>query len=327
MTITGRTYKKGRPKGAAPWKPRADSLDLLDKVRDVLASYAFPITARQVFYRLVGTHGYPKDEKAVNRVGYLLGRARRAGMIGWDEIADDSLSRYGPIVHPDGIRDFFAWAHDQAKDHFFGDWTDGQTKVPIVWTESEGMAASLRAGLAGLHWPVEVVSTSGSDSVKPKYEMARDAIDLFDKTGQVTVIGHVGDLDEAGLSILDALDADLTQFCIDAGAAGAILVEWVALTPTQVIDFTLATAPGKKPTSRSAPGGTMADTAQCEALDPNDLLNIVDYWLRSHVNLAVLNDHLEVSARRKIRARTWLWELRNGIVADEDGIGNDDPEP
>lgn len=329
-TITGRTYKtKGRPKGAAPWKPQPDSAALLLKVRDVLAAYAFPITARQVFYRLVGTYGFPKDERAVNRLGYLLGRARRAGMIGWDAIADDSLSRYGPTVHLDGARDFFAWARDRAADHFFGDWTVGQTEVPIVWTESEGMASSLRAGLAARHWPVEVVSTSGSDSVKPKYEMARDAIDRFRKTGQVTVIGHVGDLDEAGLSILDALGADLTAFCEDAGADGAIIVEWVALTPDQVTDFTLATAPGKKAKATkdgrlwSPPGGTLAYSVQAEALDPNDLLDIVDTWLRRHIDLDALNGHIGVSAGRKVEVRSWLWAMRNASIDD----GCEDPEP
>jgi hypothetical protein len=334
MTISGRTYKtKGRPKGAAAWRPQAATRELLGEVHAVLAAYAFPITARQVFYRLVGTIGFPKDEKAVNRLGYLLGRARRAGMIGWDEIADDSLSRFGPELHADGARGFFVWARDQARHHFFTDWTDGQPEVPIIWTESEGMASSLRAGLAARHWPVEVVSTSGSDSIKPKYEMARDAIERFRKTGQVTVVGHVGDLDEAGLSILDALAADLEAFAADAGAPGAIKVEWVALTPDQVDDFDLDVNPGKEPKLTkdariwSPPGGTLAYSVQAEALDPNDLLNIVDAWLRTHVDLAVLNTRIGVSASRKVGVRSWLWSMRNAVVSDEDGVDCDDPEP
>ena len=63
-TVTGRTYTVTRPRGFAPWRPRRDTLGLLDTIRGVLAEYddQLPLTARQVFYRLVGAHGYDKTE-------------------------------------------------------------------------------------------------------------------------------------------------------------------------------------------------------------------------------------------------------------------------
>ena len=86
-TASGRTYlTKGRPKGNAGWKPQAKSLALLTEVQAVLAAYAFAITCRQIFYRLVGLSILTKDEKAYGRLLYLLGKstASRPDRLGRD---------------------------------------------------------------------------------------------------------------------------------------------------------------------------------------------------------------------------------------------------
>ena len=59
-----------RVRGLAPWQPRAATLALLDLVRGILIEYRqyLPMTLRQIFYRLVGVHDYPKDEKAYSRL-------------------------------------------------------------------------------------------------------------------------------------------------------------------------------------------------------------------------------------------------------------------
>jgi hypothetical protein len=63
-SVSGTSYSNTRPRRFAPWRPRAGSKALLDQVIEVLveASNYLPVTARQVFYRLVGAHDYPKSE-------------------------------------------------------------------------------------------------------------------------------------------------------------------------------------------------------------------------------------------------------------------------
>ena len=51
-----------------------------------------PLTVRQIFYRLVGAHGYDKTEQAYARLGEHLNRARRAGLIEFDAIRDDGIT-------------------------------------------------------------------------------------------------------------------------------------------------------------------------------------------------------------------------------------------
>lgn len=311
--LTGRTYTtKGRARGSAPWRPQAKTLVLLTHIDAVLAAYAFPITARQVFYRLVGLGVLAKTERAYDNLCNLLVRARRSGRISWEAIADDSLVRYGPIIH-DGAPGFLSWADRQADGHLFADWTEGQAVVPIVWTESDGMASFLRGALASHGWPVEVVSTSGSDSVGPKREMAMGAVDQYAKTGQPTVIGKIGDLDEAGLSIIDSLTEDLLAFADNMGQPDAITVEWVALTNDQVVSFGLPTNPGKAAKKArdgrlwTPPGGTMAESVQAEALDPADLTAVVEDWLRGHLDIAELDNMMAVSTRTREAAKRLLW--------------------
>ena len=82
-----------RARGLAPWQPRAKSLALLEQVNAVLDEYRehLPLTIRQIFYRLVGAHGYSKTETAYDRLGEMLNRARRAGFVRFDAIRDDGV--------------------------------------------------------------------------------------------------------------------------------------------------------------------------------------------------------------------------------------------
>lgn len=56
-----------------------------------------PMTARQIFYRLVGAYAYPKDEAGYGRLIEMLNRARRARMIPMESIRDD---RAEPMAAP-----------------------------------------------------------------------------------------------------------------------------------------------------------------------------------------------------------------------------------
>ena len=105
-----------RPRGFAPWAPRPATIMLLDQVRSVVAEYRehLPLTVRQIFYRLVGAHGFDKTEQAYERLCEALNRARRADLLPMDVIRDDG----GRKVEPEGWHDagdFIEAVRDQAK--------------------------------------------------------------------------------------------------------------------------------------------------------------------------------------------------------------------
>jgi hypothetical protein len=64
ILLGGAERTRTRVRGFAPWTPRASTEQLLAQVDLVLAEYVdhLPLTLRQIFYRLVGAHGYEKTE-------------------------------------------------------------------------------------------------------------------------------------------------------------------------------------------------------------------------------------------------------------------------
>jgi hypothetical protein len=65
------------------WNPSPEVRHWVDAARYVLDEYGSygPMTVRQIFYRLVGSYGYKKDERAYKRLAEYLVKARRAQMI------------------------------------------------------------------------------------------------------------------------------------------------------------------------------------------------------------------------------------------------------
>jgi hypothetical protein len=85
-----------RPKiiGFAPYAPQANNRLIIERVKEVLATYSayLPLTLRQVYYRLISIHEeYPKTESFYEKLGTVVTRARRAGLIDWDVIRDDGI--------------------------------------------------------------------------------------------------------------------------------------------------------------------------------------------------------------------------------------------
>ena len=83
--LGGAIRGKTRPEALSTGSPKA-TLALLDQVRGILDEYAdyLPLTVRQVFYRLVGVHGYDKTEQAARlrgiRVLHASPSSLRAGL-------------------------------------------------------------------------------------------------------------------------------------------------------------------------------------------------------------------------------------------------------
>src|SRR5690348_4235521 len=86
-----------RPKGFADWNPNDETLALIANVKSVLSEYSaqLPMTARQIFYRLVGAYGYPKTERDYKNLCEKLVRARRAQLIDFADIRDDGTATLG----------------------------------------------------------------------------------------------------------------------------------------------------------------------------------------------------------------------------------------
>ena len=126
-----------RPRGFAPWSPRQETLELLARVNAVLGEYEdhLPLTLRQIFYRLVGAHGYEKTEQAYARLGEHLVRARRARLVPMEAIRDDG----GAVLTPNmwaSAQEYLDAVRAQAGKLML-DRTEGQkTRLRPAWCRS-----------------------------------------------------------------------------------------------------------------------------------------------------------------------------------------------
>ena len=187
-----------RPRGFASWRPQRKTLDLLGQVDAVLDEYAayLPLTLRQLFYRLVGAHGYPKIEQAYDRLCETLNRARRAELVPFDAIRDDGITSLEPYAFT-GKPDF--WSAVRATTHRYRlDRLIGQDQTVEVWVEAAGMAPQIAAAVD--EYGIAVYSTGGFDSLTAKHEAA-ERIAARDRP---TVVLHVGDFDPSGLALFTA---------------------------------------------------------------------------------------------------------------------------
>ncbi|WP_237749519.1 hypothetical protein [Streptomyces sp. SS] len=295
-TVSGRTYRRTRPRGFADWSPKPDTLRLVDQVRAVLEEYRehLPMTARQVFYRLVGAFEYPKEEKAYDRLQETLNRARRAQLIPMNSIRDDRASSAGHSFGYDSPAEF--WDSVRASAHYYArPLTEGQPRAVEVWIEAQGMMPMVAE--VTQQYGVVVYCSGGFESVCAKH----DAAARIAYREVPTTVLSVGDYDPSGLSILDAAAEDVAAFAEQLGGTPPV-VKRIAVTEQQITQYGLQTAPQKRTDRR---GDHMAQTVQAEALSPTQLTDIVRAAVEKAVDLRALAKVRERSERerQKIQAK------------------------
>jgi len=273
------TPTRQRPRGFVEnYNPRQQTVELLDSVQAVLAEYSaqLPLTARQIFYRLVGASGYEKTERAYSRLLEALVMARRSGLIPFQAIRDDGPSIYDPNLWTD-TTEWLADCRLQAQYLRLSPWPDQPYYVEVI-CEAGGMAPMLAR--VAHPFGITVRSGGGFDSLTAKHNLAK----LYSRQGKPVVVLHVGDYDPSGEALWINLQEDVAAFCRAMG--GSMTVQRVAVTPFQQQQYNLPTAPPKAKDKR----GCFTDliTVQAEALPPDLLQGILRESIESVIDLDAL---------------------------------------
>jgi hypothetical protein len=230
-----------RPKGYMEWNPSAEVLHIVSLSKQILREYGSygPMTVRQIFYRLVGEHGYDKTERAYKRLAEYLVKARRSQMISFDAIRDDGGTTRGGPWGFDSVDDFLEDLAAYSTQYALNP-TLEQPHHIMIYCEAEGMVPMLSQMVRD--YGVAVTGTGGFSSL--------------------TVTHHL------------AVEVDGVQF--EYGVEGAFFIpRRVALTEEQVEEYDLPSAPPKSTDSRSANWSGLAAT-QAEAMDPDTLNDVVN---------------------------------------------------
>jgi hypothetical protein len=262
-----------RVRGLAPWTPHRTTRDLLDAVQSVLVEYAkyLPLTVRQVFYRLVGALGYDKTEKAYSRLGEHLNRARRAGLIQFDAIRDDGVTKIEPDAWDDARQLITTFV--QAAEQFRLDRQAGQPRRLIFAVEAAGMVPQVQR--IADPFGVGVHSSGGFDSLTAKYDLAA----RLGQWSRVEVL-HIGDHDPSGVHLFSSMQQDVQTIARDLGLDADIRFSRLAVVPAQIVSLGLETAPAKPTDRRSFTG----ETVQCEAIPPDVLAGLIQEAIETRLD-------------------------------------------
>jgi hypothetical protein len=301
-TVTGRTYTATRVRGFAPWSPRPHVVELLDTVQGILREYRaqLPMTNRQIFYRLVGAHGYDKTEQAYARLCEYLNRARRASIIPFSSIRDDGTDSLGgpgwnsPAQFWSSVRyTAEGYAHNE---------TDGQPFYCELWVEAGGMLP--QAAAVANPYGITSYTAGGFNGLTDKYETA----ERLARQDKPVIIFHVGDYDPSGCAIIDSLASDVGAFVGELNRWQEIDWRRIAVTPGQIARFRLPTAPQKRTDVR---GEQMPDTVQAEALPPDVLAAEID----SAISEVIDQDALEAARDLGDEERTQVLRVLDGLTS------------
>ena len=277
--------KSGRPRGYVDgYRTYAKTRRLLEQVDEVLEEYKayWPLTCRQIYYRLVGAHGFDKTEAAYGRLCDHLTMARRGRRIQFGAIRDDGLTTYGLGHFAD--RDGFLRHVRELGDNYTRDKLARQDVHIEVWCEAAGMLPQLYR--VAESFSVPVYSSGGFDSLSAKFQLAQRIC----RIGKPSIILHLGDYDPSGESIFSSISEDVAAFVESDRPWATVTVDFerVALTAQQVRELELPTAPPKPTDSRSKrwSGGT----CQLEALPPDIIAEILRGSIETRFDLGQL-DH------------------------------------
>jgi hypothetical protein len=294
-----RTSTTTRERGFASWRPIARSLAILGTVQAILEEYAayLPLTIRQIFYRLVGVHDYPKTERAYKNLGEMLNRARRSGRISFSAIRDDGITKRIPHYWEDAaelVRVFI-----NSAEQFTLDRQVGQPRHLIFAVEAAGMVPLVEEIAAP--YGVTVLSSGGFDSTTAKHAMAQTLASL-----PAAEVLHIGDHDTSGVHVFSSLTEDVQAFAAGLGAASVPIFTRLAVTPLQIAELSLPTAPPKATDRRSFEG---EETTQVEAIPPDILVEIIRNAITGRIDEAAYSAVLAEEERVKARFRRELIPL------------------
>jgi len=280
MTVTEVTAgrdngnRRGRPVGYAPWTPRGVTRESLEQILSALEDHRdyWPITPRQVLYRLMGRGQATKQD--AERIGERLNRGRRAGLIPWDAIGDGRTESMIPTVCDDPEA-FFAEMRQSASVYQL-DRQEGQPVYLEMVVEAAGAVRQVYRSTS--YYGVPVSSGSGFVSVTALREMVLRA----ERRDVPTVLLIAGDLDPAGHDIRARVAKDIAAFAEEHDAT--ISVETVALTERQVEELGLIRAPMPKAKRTKYPWWPHSWTVELEALTPKDLADILVSAIEQHTD-------------------------------------------
>lgn len=293
---------------------RPSSLSLIEKVNEVLATYAaqgYTMTLRQVYYQLVAADVIPNKQTAYDNLGALIVDARRAGMIDWRLMEDRTRN----------IAQINAWETTESFAENFDYWFrqerwKEQSTIIELWVEKEALAGVIQRAANKYFMPW--MACRGYMADIEMYDAAQRMLRRYRATKQKTVILHFGDHDPSGIDMTRDNADRLYYF----GCGSAVVeVVRVALNMDQVQTHNPPPNPAKQTDCRFKGYADLHGeySWELDALKPEILAGLVDSHWEELVDKRVWNKAVlyEKAGKEQLKDLSTRWSNIEELIGTQ----------
>jgi len=275
---------------------RASRRDIIEASKKILAGYSYPVTMRQLYYRLVSRLVIANHQKEYKRVVGAMTAARKSGEIRPDTFADPTrriLAGHGYLTLEQYLETFrYGYERDP--------WQDQENEVWVM-VEKEALASVFEGPCNELSVPLMICR--GYPSITALYTAAR-TLRHYQRKRELHIL-YFGDHDPSGKDI-DRNIASEIDFWARSSGIGRSLTR-IALTTPQIDEYDLPPMPEKVGDSRTRAFQEehgVGMSVELDALDPHILERMVMEEIEKHIDQDVWEESKEKNEEdiRKLHA-------------------------
>jgi len=269
------------------------SLELLTQVQEIINSYDFALTLRQIYYQLVARQIIPNEQKYYKKLSRLCVAGRDEGILPEEGFAD-RLREVDKLSSWTDLNEFM----QAVKRSYRKDKWQNQDNYLEIWTEKD----ALRSVLTEITYRYDVALMVARGQLS-RTEVYRTAERYKAQSDKKCHLYYCGDFDPSGLSIYDSIKKRIMDFGV------FIDFERIALTQEQIEKYQLPSDPAKQSDPNynkfvSIYGSDMV--VELDSLPPDVLRKIIEDCILQNINEGHLVWALRKEKNEKARLNKFI---------------------
>jgi len=269
------------------------SLELLTQVQEIIDSYDFALTLRQIYYQLVARQIIPNEQRYYKKLSRLCVAGRDEGILPEEGFAD-RLRAVDKLGSWSDLNEFM----QAVKRSYRKDKWQNQDNYLEIWTEKD----ALRSVLTEITYKYDVALMVARGQLS-RTEVYRTAERYKNKIDKKCYLYYCGDFDPSGLSIYNSIKKRIMDFGV------FINFERIALTQKQIEEYQLPSDPAKQSDPNynkfiSIYGSDMV--VELDSLPPDVLRKIIEDCILQNIDEGYLMQMLKKEKGEKIKLNKFI---------------------
>jgi len=273
------------------------SLQLLEQVKEIIESYDFALTLRQIYYQLVAKQIISNQQKNYMKLSRLCVIGRDEEILPEDAFADRLRQVDKPSSYLD-LADFM----DTVKQAYRKDKWQNQDAYIEIWTEKDALRGVITP--VTYAFDVNLLIVRGQVSRTAIYESYERFVEKIDE-GKDCYLYYFGDFDPSGLSIYNSLTERIRNY----GKAGEdINFKRISLTSEQIKEYSLPSDPGKKsdPNYKRFVSEYGDNVVELDSLPPDVLRELIRDCIEENIAYELLAQVKENEIKEQTRLQEFV---------------------